>query len=1043
MAERRASPEETLLEGLTKEHQQPAVRSDARRLLVIAGAGSGKTEVMARRVAWWVGVENIPKERIVAFTFTEAAAEELKFRIRTHIERITPEGEDATLGGMYVGTIHGFCLKLLRELAPETYYNYDILDDAGRIALVQRGYDRLLGLRGFQAALGVGQFEAIDRMLRGYDLLNEYDELDVELPVGEPPSDVAHERDWIMHSRLRTDVGDGAVTEAFGTSAARFYAYMRARRFLDFSTSQSELTRLLRDRAELQANLREAWTHIVVDEVQDINPVQDTIIRQLVGDEGRLTAVGDHRQAIYAFRGGRVDLMETLHAELLAADDGEVIELPSNFRSTPRILRIANDWSQTIGTLGTLPNPEMTWGNARRQDYSEDHIAFHHFDDRETEAEWIAQTIGRMVRPAEDQGARHDDREEDRGISYSDVAILIRSSTDVRTYQETLRKHGIPSVVRAGPDLFSQAEVLLFLALLAESGGIDQFFGNVGRSNSLPGRIAAALGCRPEPGDVIIAACRTLRDNGLPIAEDTAERLGTLARAIRHRLEHGGPPPFDVAALHCREAVQWSRRPNQPRRVFPQQLYHWFLEEAEVNRWDAMGADGQSAMFHLGQLSRLVTSVETPGWTTARDLRYQIIALSMWGASSARTAEAPLLVPPDAVTITTVHSAKGLQFAAVFLADVNARRFPSTFARRVETMPFSGDVLRRINPAHLADNDNYDNERRLMYVALTRAERYLFVSYSGRQRSRFINDLMGIADNRAIARWHDAIDRPENLEHDARRGSSDQRLATSFSDLRYYLECPRDFYLRKVLGFAPTIDQAFGYGRGVHNILREIHRDPRRWAELARDQEALRQELQRMVESGLFYLRYTTGDPLNNMRATAQRGITDYVGSYADELERLEFEPEREFETLIPGEDLLISGSIDLVRLDDPPRITIIDFKSGERGEANQSGLSEQMMRLQIGIYGLAARHELEYEPEHGLIRYIGEQDAAHREVDVALNEDELHAAREVVVETGRQIRMRHFDEGPRQGFQGRCDSCDFARVCGWRNGAAPRGRGG
>ena len=1043
MAERRASPEAILLEGLTEEHQQPAVISDARRLLVIAGAGSGKTEVMARRVAWWVGVEGIPKESIVAFTFTEAAAEELKFRIRTHIERVTPDGEDATLGGMYVGTIHGFCLKLLRELAPETYYNYDILDDAGRIALVQRGYDRLLGLRAFQAALGVGQFEAIDRMLRGYDLLNEYDQLDVQLPAGQPPSDVAHERDWVIESLLRTDVGGDAVARAFGISAARFYAYMRARRFLDFSTSQSELTRLLRARPELLMNLRRAWTHIVVDEVQDINPVQDAIIRQLVGDEGRLTAVGDHRQAIYAFRGGRVDLMETLHAELRAAQDGEVIELPSNFRSTPGILQVANDWSQTISALGTLPNPEMTWGNNRRQDYSKDHIAVHHFEDRDREAEWIARTIGRMVRPADDQGARHDDREDDRGISYSDVAILIRSSTDVRTYQETLRRYGIPSVVRAGPDLFSQAEVLLFLALLAKSGGIDQFYGNVDRPNSLPGRIRATLGCRPVPDDVIASACGTLRDNGLPIEEDAAERLNMLASAIRHRLEHGGPPPFDLAVLHCREAVQWARRPNQPRRVFPQQLYHWFLEEAEVNRWDAMGTDGQTAMFHLGQLSRLITSIETPGWTTAGDLRYQIIALSMWGASSARTAETPLLVPPDAVTITTIHSAKGLQFAAVFLADVNARRFPSTFARRVETMPFGADMLHRINPAHLADNNNYDNERRLMYVALTRAERYLFVSYSGRQRSRFINDLVEIAENRAVERWHEAMDCPENLEYNPRRVSSGQRLATSFSDMRYYLECPRDFYLRKVLGFAPTIDQAFGYGRGVHNILREIHRDPRRWAELARDSEALRHELQRMVESGLFYLRYTTGDPLDNMRATALRGLIDYIESYVDELTRLEFEPEREFETLIPGEDLLISGSIDLVRLDDPPRITIIDFKSGERGEANQSGLPEEMMRLQIGIYGLAARHELEYEPEHGLIRYIGEQDAAHREADVGLNEGELQTAREVVVETGRQIRMRHFEEGPRQGFQGRCDSCDFARICGWHRAVAVQGRGG
>jgi len=1028
--------EDALLEGLTPEHQQQAVKSNARRLLVIAGAGSGKTEVMARRVAWWLAIDQVPKDHIVAFTFTEAAAEELKFRIRARIQRITAAEEDPTLGGMYVGTIHGFCLKLLRELAPEIYYTFDILDEAGRMALVQRGYHGVLGLSRFREELVEGQFESIAQFLRGYDLLNEYDELDVELGSGTPPADVASEREWVSQAVLRTNVGNTDVASAFGVSAARFYAYMRARRFLDFSTSQSELTRLLRARPDLLSLVHESWTHTVVDEVQDINPVQDSIIKLLVGDQGRLTAVGDHRQAIFAFRGGRVDLMEALHAELQAAEDGDVIELPSNFRSTPRVIQLANQWSQTIEGLGTLPNPEMMWGNTDRFDYHDDHTALHRFEERDTEAEWIAGTIGRMVRAHENSGVRHDDRESDRGLSYSDIAILIRSATDVGTYQDVLRRHGIPSVVRAGPDLFSQPEILLFVALLAEASGVDEFLGNPTRHGTLPARIASTLGCRPRPSEIVGAACRVLRDRGLPLEENAAERLTMLARAINNRIDQGGPPPFDFSQLRCREARNWVRRAGRPRRVFPQQLYHWLIEEAQVYRWDAAGLDAQSNMFHLGQLSRLITSIETPGWTTTRDFRYQIIALTMWGTSKARTEQMPLLVAPDAVTITTVHSAKGLQFGAVFLADVNARRFPSNQARRIETLPFAGEILERIDPRHLADTDNLDNERRLMYVALTRAERYLFVSCSGRQRSRFVRELAGISADIGAPIWDELLDVPESFEWSSQRVSTNQPLATNFSDLRYYLECPHDFYLRKVLGFAPTIDPAFGYGRGVHNILREIHRDPRRWAELARNREILEQVLQRMVESGLFYLRYTTGVPLGNMRAVAVQGLTDYIQFYVQELERLEFEPEREFETLIPDQDLLISGTIDLLRLDDPPRVTIVDFKSGEHGEKNQSGLAEEMMRLQIGIYGLATRHELEYEPDRGIIRYIGEQDAARRELDVGLGESDLQSARETVVESGNQIRARRFNAGPAEHLPGRCTSCDFARFCSLHNSA-------
>src|SRR5690606_33818137 len=102
-----------LIRGLTAQ-QKSAVTSPKRRLLVIAGAGSGKTEVMARRIAWWVAVDGVQKDSIAAFTFTERAAEEMKFRIREWIGRVTAQEEDATLGGMYVGTLHGFCLKQLR-----------------------------------------------------------------------------------------------------------------------------------------------------------------------------------------------------------------------------------------------------------------------------------------------------------------------------------------------------------------------------------------------------------------------------------------------------------------------------------------------------------------------------------------------------------------------------------------------------------------------------------------------------------------------------------------------------------------------------------------------------------------------------------------------------------------------------------------------------------------------------------------------------------------------------------------------------------------
>ena len=159
------------------EEQQSAVSSDFRRLLVVAGAGSGKTEVMARRVAWWVAIDEVSKDEIIAFTFTEAAAEELKFRIRTWLERIAGENEDPTLGGMFIGTIHGFCLQALRDFASDEFYMFDVVDDAGRMALIEQGYNGVLGLTAFQSAAqdagaSNGRFRSQELFLRGYDLLN-------------------------------------------------------------------------------------------------------------------------------------------------------------------------------------------------------------------------------------------------------------------------------------------------------------------------------------------------------------------------------------------------------------------------------------------------------------------------------------------------------------------------------------------------------------------------------------------------------------------------------------------------------------------------------------------------------------------------------------------------------------------------------------------------------------------------------------------------------------------------------------------------------
>lgn len=1033
--------EDILLERLTK-RQAKAVTSPKRRLLVAAGAGSGKTEVMARRIAWWIAVENIPKQDIVAFTFTERAAEEMKFRIRHWLEKITPAGEEVALGGMYVGTIHGFCLTKLREYWPDDYHNYDILDEGARAALILRGSFGLLGLKSLQNAMNLGQYATMETFMQAYDQLHEHNLFEVRLPPGDPPYELGEtESEWCKKAKLLTDVGDTPEAQAFAVSAARYYAYLRCRRFLDFSTSQSEFIRRLRGDTDRVEQLAKQKLHLVVDEVQDINPVQRELIELLVGGSGRLTAVGDHRQSIYGFRGAKVEIIGGLWEEFNAASDAKVVDLEENFRSTPRIIDLANSWSGTIGAVRSMVTAPMKHGNKTREDHHKSHVALVRFRDRQKEASWIAEAI-RILVPGEAKGALHDKRDgSHRGLTLSDVAVMVRSSTDVRTYMQALEAAGIPCVVRAGPDLFSQPEVILFVAALAITAGHEEFIGSSNNPRSLTNRIQSVLGCEPQPEVVLREAAEALRRTGLTFDRNVEERLFLAAKAIHERIaeNHRIARSSVIRTPRLRDFLSSH---NELRRVFPQQIFHMLLSEAEVDAWDTCEGRGQAALFHLGALSRLITGIETPGWTSVRDYPWQIIGLCQFGAEEGRLEEQPLMVQPDAVSITTIHAAKGLEFAAVFLADVNARRFPSGYARRTPQLPLSGKIVRQIDVAGLADNDNHDGERRLFYVALTRAERFLFISHSGPRTSIFVKELRDLMTEAGGLVTDDPEKLLEELKYAPKEHQRDVRIVTSFSDLRYYLECPHDFYLRKVLGFSPTIDQAFGYGRGVHNLMRSVHSDPKKWAALARDRDALEREIQSLIERGLFYLRYTTGEPAANMRRKGVRIAADYVQRYAAELAALTFEPEKEFESLIEYEDgsggALVSGAIDIVRQDDPPRVTLIDFKSGDTDSDLHQKLDEKQMQLQVALYAVAVKKELEYQPEQGLVRYLDADNPSKAELSVPLDEKSLASAKRTVAETAQRIRDRKFASGPTSAPRNphnkvRCAECDFGGFCGMK----------
>ena len=232
--------------------------------------------------------------------------------------------------------------------------------------------------------------------------------------------------------------------------------------------------------------------------------------------------------------------------------------------------------------------------------------------------------------------------------------------------------------------------------------------------------------------------------------------------------------------------------------------------------------------------------------------------------------------------------------------------------------------------------------------------------------------------------------------------------------------------------------------------MREIHADPQRWAKLVGDPSRLAGEVRGLIDDGFFYLRYTTGEPLRLMQDRAQQVVGEYIQTYREELAELTFEPERAFETFIEEASVLVSGAIDLIRRDDPPTVTLIDYKSGdpEKQDDNASSLDAEEMSLQISLYGLAARSELQYAPELGLVRYLGVRPGAsldEREVQVPLTDRAIDAARASVVEVVGGISRRQWDLGPQRpprakAVESRCEACDFLLLCGRPEAHTARG---
>lgn len=381
---------------------------------IIASAGSGKTEVVAQRVASLLADGEDPAS-IVAFTFTEKAATELKERIRLRVTAAIGDHATDQLGQLYVGTIHGYCFQLLQTHVP-TYETWTPLDENQLVNLLYREQSQL-GLKKLKGTL----FKSIDAFRRSINVVEN--EL---LTVEDLPEDDFRE----------------AVT--------KFYSMLENYRFMSFGTQIVLAVKALEE-PSIHARVTEKLRHLIVDEYQDVNPAQERLVQLLARPLGsaELTVVGDDDQAIYQWRGSNVDNIVSFAERY---NDVTKFELLTNRRSRPAIVELANGFAQSIpGRLAKEMQPY------RKEAGSSVSIAVGHEDELE-EADVVALGIEKIHAT---------------GIPYRDIAILVRARTAYGKLLDALETSKIPVQPGGRTGLFTQPEANAFGSTFAWCSGIE------------------------------------------------------------------------------------------------------------------------------------------------------------------------------------------------------------------------------------------------------------------------------------------------------------------------------------------------------------------------------------------------------------------------------------------------------------------------------------------------------------------------------------------------------------------------------------------
>ena len=585
-----------LLDGLNPA-QREAVTAEPGHYLVLAGAGSGKTRVLVHRIGWLTEVVGVPAHRILAVTFTNKAAGEMRHRVGALLAGAQDHPGQGAPRGMWVGTFHGIAHRLLRLHFEEAALPqaFQVLDSDDQLRLLRR----------IIAELGVDDRQYPPRLAAWFiNAAKDEGKRAAHLQAGDP------------HADTLRDI------------YAAYEAACQRAGLVDFAELLLRSHELLREHAGLLAHYRQRFTEILVDEFQDTNAIQYAFVRLLAGDSGHVLVVGDDDQAIYGWRGARVEHVQDFLRDF---PDARTLRLEQNYRSTSTILAAANAViANNSGRLG-----KKLWTEGVEGEPIELFAAYNEVDEARFAVERVQQWIA-------------------AGGQARDCAVLYRSNAQSRAFEDALMQAGLPYRVYGGLRFFERAEIkdtLAYLRLLANRADDAAFERAVNTpSRGIGERTLEAVRARARAGNAPLweALLGEIVDGALPARARNALR--------------GFAELIERLAQECRDLALESQIDQV---LLRSGLRAYYAEESRGT------LDSRT-----DNLDELVTVASR--YAPAEDEDEGLPELvSFLAFASLEAGEGQAESWEDGVQLMSLHSAKGLEFPLVFLAGMEEGIFPN------------------------------------------------------------------------------------------------------------------------------------------------------------------------------------------------------------------------------------------------------------------------------------------------------------------------------------------------------------------------------